>query len=145
MRKNDEPIVVERTFSRSIATVWDAITKVDLMRQWYFDNIPDFKAVVGFETHFSITNGGREFLHKWHVTEVEPLTKLKYNWTFEGYPGKSFTVWELFETGSSTRLRLTAQALESFPQDIPEFKRESGVAGWEYFLGMRLKEYLSGA
>jgi uncharacterized protein YndB with AHSA1/START domain len=102
-------------------------------------------AVVGFETQFSIANDGREFLHKWRVTEVEPLKKLKYNWTFEGYPGKLFTVWELSEEGGSTRLRLTAQVLESFPQDIPEFKRESGVAGWDYFIGERLKEYLSGA
>jgi uncharacterized protein YndB with AHSA1/START domain len=34
MRKDDEPIIVEQTFNTSIETVWDAITKVERMRQW---------------------------------------------------------------------------------------------------------------
>jgi hypothetical protein len=41
-----------------------------------------------------------------------------------------------------TKLRLTAQVLEDFPEDIPEFKRESGVEGWTYFIKKSLKEFL---
>ena len=40
MKASDEPIVVEQTFNADIDTVWKSITEVDLMRQWYFDNIP---------------------------------------------------------------------------------------------------------
>jgi len=49
MRKNDEPIIVEQTFNRSIDTVWNSVTEIDQMRQWYFENIPSFKPEVGFE------------------------------------------------------------------------------------------------
>ena len=39
-------------------------------------------------------------------------------------------------------LRLTDQTLESFPDDIPEFTRESGIEGWTFFINKSLKEYL---
>ncbi|HUU44228.1 MAG TPA: SRPBCC domain-containing protein [Acidobacteriota bacterium] len=62
-----------------------------------------------------------------------------------GYPGDSFVVWELLEQDDSTKLRLTTHVRESFPDDIPEFKTESCIAGWEYSIGKRLKEYLEDA
>jgi len=145
MRKDEKPIVVEQTFNATIDTVWKAITEIDLMRQWYFENIPSFKAEVGFETQFNVTSQGREFLHMWKVTEVVPQKKLTYNWKYENYPGDSFVVFELFKQNNSTRLKLTTHVRESFPDDIPEFKRESCIAGWEYLIGKRLREYLEGA
>jgi len=33
--------------------------------------------------------------------------------------------------------------LEDFPQDIPEFKRESGLAGWTYLILESLQKYLA--
>ena len=48
MEKGDPPIIVEHSFDASAETVWRAITDVDQMRQWYFENIPDFRAEVGF-------------------------------------------------------------------------------------------------
>ncbi len=33
-------------------------------------------------------------------------------------------------------------AVEKFPDNIPEFKRESDVAGWNYFIKDSLKEFL---
>lgn len=33
--------------------------------------------------------------------------------------------------------------LESFPQNTPEFKRESCVGRWGYFIKHRLKNYLN--
>lgn len=142
MRKEDEPIVVEQTFNRSCDKVWKAITEADEMRQWFFDNIPAFKAEAGFETQFTVHNEGRDFLHLWKVTDVVPGKKLEYDWRFEGYAGDGFSRFELFEQADSTKLRLTFQARESFPQDVPEFKRESGVAGWDYFIRTSLKAYL---
>jgi hypothetical protein len=37
---------------------------------------------------------------------------------------------------------LTVEVLEDFPDDIPEFRRESCIGGWNYFINHRLKEYL---
>ncbi|MDH3891847.1 MAG: SRPBCC domain-containing protein [candidate division Zixibacteria bacterium] len=142
MRVNDEPVVVEQTFNATVDTVWKAITEIDLMRQWYFENIPVFKAEVGFETQFNVTSEGRDFLHIWRVTEVVPLKKIAYTWKYDNYQGDAFVEFELFEQENSTKLRLTVNVLESFSEDVPEFTRESCIGGWEYFIGQRLKEYL---
>ena len=32
--------------------------------------------------------------------------------------------------------------MEDFPDDIPEFKRESDVEGWTFFISKSLKEFL---
>ncbi|MFQ5799923.1 MAG: SRPBCC domain-containing protein [Bacteroidota bacterium] len=143
MKKGDPPIVVEQSFDASIDTVWSAITEVDQMRRWYFENIPAFKAEVGFETQFETRNEGRIFPHRWKVAKVVPLKTLEYNWSFDGYPGDSFVTFELFEQDGSTRLRVTARIVESFPEGIPEFTRESCIGGWTYFINQRLRSFLT--
>jgi uncharacterized protein YndB with AHSA1/START domain len=143
MSKEDGPVVVEQTFDASLDEVWSAITEIDQMRQWYFEDIPSFRPEVGFETEFNVHNEGRNFLHMWKVTDVEPLKKIRYTWQYKKYPGSGFVTFELFKQNDRTRLRLTNEGLESFPQDIPEFKRESCIAGWTYFINGRLKDYLA--
>lgn len=142
MQKAEEPIVVEQIFNASANSVWNAITSLYQMRQWYFDNITSFKPEVGFETEFNVQSQDKNFIHKWKVTEVIPVRTISYNWKYEGISGDSFVKFELFENNKSTKLRLTHQVLENFPDDIPEFKRESGVEGWTYFIKKRLKEFL---
>ena len=70
------------------------------------------------------------------------MKMIKYSWEFEEYPGKSTSVFEIIKENNQTKLRLTVEILEDFPDDIPEFKRESCIAGWEYFINNRLKEFL---
>jgi len=142
MRKNEEPIIIEQTFNSSIDTVWNSITEIDQMRQWYFENIPSFKPEVGFETQFNVESQGRNFLHIWKVTEVVAKKMITYNWKYRNYPGDSFVVFELFKENNMTKLRLTHQVIKSFPEDITEFSRESGVEGWTFFIRKSLKEYL---
>lgn len=142
MKKNDEPIFVEQTFNASIDTVWEALTDINKMRQWYFGNIPDFKPEVGFETRFNIQSQGRNFLHMWKVTEVVPGKMITYNWKYEGYPGDSFVTFELYKKNHLTRLKLIHQVYESFPEDIPEFTRESCIGGWTFFIKKNLKGFL---
>jgi uncharacterized protein YndB with AHSA1/START domain len=142
MRKSDEPVIVEQTFAAPPDIVWNAITEIDQMRQWYFENIPAFEPEVGFETQFNVQSESRNFLHMWRVTEVVPGKRITYTWKFAEYPGDSFVVWELFEQDDGTKLRLTVVIEEDFPEEMPEFKRESCLEGWEYFIGKSLKEYL---
>ena len=142
MKKNDEPIIVEQTFNASIDTVWNAITEIDQMHRWFFENIPSFKPEVGFETQFNVKSQNRDFLHMWKVTEVVPIKKITYNWRFKDYPGDSFVTFELSRQDDFTMLKLTVDVQESFPDDIPEFTRESCIAGWEFFIKERLKDYL---
>ena len=141
MKKDDEPIIVEQTFNLPIESIWKAITEIDQMRQWYFANIPSFKPEVGFETQFNVKSQDRNFLHMWKVTEVVPLKSITYNWKYDRYPGDSFVVFELFNEKNLTKLKLTHEVRESFPEDIPEFKRASGLEGWIFFIKKSLKEY----
>lgn len=138
-----KPVVVEQDFNSSKEELWKAITKIGQMRKWYFDNIPDFKAEVGFETEFNVQSGSRDFRHQWNVTEVVPKEKIVYDWKYAGYEGDLTVSFELFGHDGQVKLRLTAIGIESFPQDIPEFKRESCKAGWEYFIKESLTDYLN--
>ena len=80
MKKNEEPIVVEQIFNASANTVWNAITGIDQMRRWYFENIPSFKPEVGFETQFKVETGEIVFTHLWKITEAIPNKMILYNW-----------------------------------------------------------------
>lgn len=143
MNINSEPIIVEQSFDTSINNVWDAITKLDQMRQWFFENIESFKPEVGFETQFNVQSESRDFLHIWKITGVDTKKKIVYDWRYDGISGAGVVIFELFEQGNQTKLRLTNRGLESFPKDIPEFTRESCIEGWDYFIRNRLKDFLN--
>ncbi len=142
MKKSEPTIIVEETFDSSIEKVWNSITQIDQMREWFFDNIPDFKPEVGFETEFIVKSDERVFTHQWQITEVIPLKLIKYNWKYEEYDGNAFVVFELTEQAGLTKLSLKNIVSEDFSDDIPEFRRESCIGGWEYFINQRLKNYL---
>jgi uncharacterized protein YndB with AHSA1/START domain len=141
---NTDPIVVEQTFNAPTAVVWRAITDPGQMRQWYFEPIVNFKPELGFESQFNVRCEERDFLHLWKVTDVVHKKRLAYRWRYDGYAGDSTVVWELSETPNGTRLLFTHVIHESFPQDDPMFSRESGQAGWDYFVRERLKAFLDG-
>lgn len=142
MKASDKPIIIEERYNASVQKVWDALTNIDRMRLWYFPNIPDFVPEEGFTTQFNVESGGRDFLHIWRVTEVIPLQLIKYSWEFVGYPGRSTSSFLLFNDNQSTLLRLVVEVQEDFPEFIPEFRRESCIGGWEYFLKGNLKIFL---
>lgn len=142
MKTTDPPIILTETYDAPAARVWRAITDPAEMRQWFIEAIPDFQPVVGFETKFMVAHEGKTFPHHWTVTDVEEGERLVYEWRIEGYPGRSSSLWELSEEGAGAKLTLTCHVHEDFPQDVPEFRRESGVAGWTAFLKDALKRHL---
>ena len=143
MKITDPPVIVEQLFNKTVNLVWKAITELDQMLLWYFDTIPDFKAEVGFTTQFNVKAPSRDFLHIWEVTEVIPQKKITYNWTFKDYDGSGDVTFELFEQNSQTLLRLTNIVIEDFDDAIPEFRRESCLAGWNYFIKDRLVSFIN--
>ena len=139
-----QPVIIEQLFHQPIKTVWKAITEVGQMKQWFFENIPDFRSEVGFKTSFNVHANGKDFLHLWEIVEVIPQKKITYSWKYEGYDGKGSVIFELFkESSNNTLLRLTNLGLETFSDDMPEFTRESCESGWKYFINQRLGMYLS--
>lgn len=138
----DAPIIVEQVYNVSKSRLWNALTQLEEMQAWYFPMLESFEAKVGFETKFTISHEGYVFPHIWLVTEVIEQDRIDYEWTFEGYKGKGVSSFELSQGDDGCKLKLTSTTLESFPDDIPAFKRESGVAGWNYLLKESLKKHL---
>jgi uncharacterized protein YndB with AHSA1/START domain len=134
------PLVVERTFDAPIAKVWQALTDVEAMRQWYFD-LKEFRAEVGFEFGFTVEHEGTTFVHLCRVTEAVPPQRLAYTWRYEGHAGDSLVTMELSAAGQGTRLKLTHSGLETFPKR-PEFARKNFSRGWTSLIGSSLKEFL---
>lgn len=143
MKITDEPVVVIQTFRVSKDRLWNAITDLDQMKQWFFENIEAFEPRVGFETSFIVENEGRIFPHHWRITAVEPLRKISYNWRYEGYAGNSLVTFEISKLENGCKLMLTHEFTENFPQEIPEFRRESCKEGWNWFIQKKLMEYLN--
>ncbi len=137
-----EPIIVEQTLDASADTVWQAITDINQMKQWYMPALESFKAEVGFETRFDIHHAGKTFIHLWKVTEVVPGKKMSYSWKYKDYPGDSLVTFELLPQGNKTRLRLTHTGLETFkPAAHPELARKNFFMGWSQ-LGVELAKFL---
>ncbi len=137
-----EPFVIERTLNAPAQKVWEAITDKAKMKQWYFD-LSDFKPEVGFEfTFLGKGNEGQDYTHLCKITKVEPGKLLQYSWQYKSYPGKSFVTFELFPEGDATRLKLTHEGLETFPQDTKDFAKESFAGGWTYLIGKSIIEFL---
>jgi len=142
MNSTGEPIIVEQYFDTSIENVWNALTVIDEMTQWYFPNIPSFEPIEGFTTTFTVQVEDRIYPHLWKIIEVIPMKKIAYEWKIDGYSGSSISLFELSEERNQTKLILTATVVEKFPDNIPEFKRESAVAGWNYLINESLRNYL---
>jgi uncharacterized protein YndB with AHSA1/START domain len=82
---SSQPFIIERIFDAPITKVWDALTKNEQMKKWYFQ-LEDFKPVVGYEFQFTgKTEKNVEYLHLCKVTEVISGKKLAYSWRYEGW------------------------------------------------------------
>ena len=142
MKTTEKPVIVEQIFNLEPQQVWSAITNHKEMIQWYFENIPGFKPEIGFMTQFEVISGERTFTHQWEVTEVIPNKSITYNWNYAEYEGDGAVTFLLTQRGDITTLTLSMVIKEDYSDEIPEFKRESCEAGWNYFIKERLSDYL---
>jgi uncharacterized protein YndB with AHSA1/START domain len=133
-------VIVERTLNAPIAKVWDALTDVDQMRQWYFD-LKEFKPEVGFEFEFMVEHEGNTYHHLCKVTEVVAQKKIAYTWRYKGEPGDSLVTFELSQEGERTRLKVTHTGIETFPK-TPAYARKNFETGWTTIIGSELKQFV---
>ncbi|MBC9929516.1 SRPBCC family protein [Chitinophaga qingshengii] len=137
----NQPLVVERLLNAPVKKVWEALTIKEKMKQWYFD-VSDFKPEVGFQFSFAASDNGVEYVHRCRVTAVEPNKRLAYTWKYDNYEGESLLTFELQPEGDQTKLVLTHEGLETFPQHLKSFTRESFAGGWNYIINNSLAKYL---
>ena len=138
-----EPIIISHILQAPIERVWTALTDVDQMNVWYFPQLKAFEPRVGFRTEFLLTNDGRDFTHQWVVSEVSAPNRISYLWTLKEWEGLSMVTFELETHGAYTLLKLFNAGGHTYKDDIPEFKRQSGIDGWTYLLCEALPDYLS--
>lgn len=140
MTAGPAPLVVERVFDAPRELVWKALTEADRMRHWYLDLV-EFRAEVGFEFEFLASPPEYEkFRHLCRVTAVVPGERIAYTWRYHGYEGGSQVIFDLDDVEGGTRVRLTHEGLETFPQSGP-FARENFEAGWNMLVGESLKRF----
>ena len=141
MTIDTSPIVTERVIAAPIPMVWRAISDGTEMPFWYFEQIMAFRPEPGFETRFTVSLEGTDYVHLWRVTEAEPEQKLSYTFNYDGFDGDAVVTWELDQMANGTRVRVTHRGLHTFPQDRDAFHREACAGGWDYFLG-RLQSHV---
>lgn len=138
----NQPVLVERVFDTPINKVWQAITDKEQMKKWYFI-LDEFKAELGFQFTFpGKGQQGEEYLHLCTITDILKPNRLQYSWKYKNHPGYSLVTFQLFETGNQTRLILSHHGLETFPQDKPDFARNSFNAGWNEIINVSLTRFL---
>jgi len=141
--QNTDPLIVEKVLNAPAAKVWDALTDINQITQWYF-KIADFKPEVGFEFEFIGTDGTTEYLHKCVITAAIPNKKLAYTWRYEGNPGLSEVSFDLTADGDAAKVKITHTGLETFPQ-TSAFDRSNFNGGWNHILGVSLKDFVEKA
>lgn len=139
---NKAPFSIERIFNASREVTWKAISDKNEMKKWYFD-LKEFKPEVGAEFRFF---GGHEdgiqYEHICVIKEVIINKKLSYSWRYAGYEGDSLVIFELFEEGDKTKVKLTHEGLETFPANNKDFAKYNFAEGWTMIIGTMLKDYL---
>lgn len=134
------PLVKEVVINAPAQKVWEAITTKEGMKMWSFD-ISEFRPEVGFEFRFEAKKDDMVYRHICVISEVIPNKKLSYSWRYDGYAGNTLVTFELFPEGDKTKLKLTHEGLETFPQETTDFARENFDMGWTYILGTAIKEF----
>jgi len=134
--------VIERVYNAPIEKVWNALTVKEEIKQWYMD-FAEFRPEKGFEFQFLLgKDENRLYKHLCKITDVIPGRKLAYSWQYEGYDGYSTVIFELESIGSKTKVILTHEGINTFPQDNEDFSRENFAEGWTFIVGKSLKEYV---
>ncbi|GAB3928990.1 SRPBCC family protein [Mucilaginibacter myungsuensis] len=140
--QTSEPLIVERVLNAPATKIWEALSDINKIKQWYFQ-LEEFKAEVGFTFEFEGGDETQVYLHRCVITEVIPGKKLAYTWAYpEFHKGESEVSFELFPEGDRTLVRITHVGLENFPSHLPSFARESFNGGWNHILGISLKDFV---
>ena len=137
---NTDPVIVERILDAPAKKIWEALTDNDHMRKWYFD-ISTFKPQLGFEFQFEGGSEDQTYVHLCKITEIIPEEKLQYSWRYANYPGNSLVTFELFPEGDRTKIKVTHEGLETFPEGRV-FSKESFTNGWNQIIGKNLKDFV---
>jgi len=146
MKISDSPVELTFDYGVTVDRLWTALTDPGQMQQWFFANMPDFRAEEGFSTSFPVVANGRLFTHEWEIKKVEQERLLSYSWSYKEYEGMARVAFGLKPNGASAcRLDFRMTIEKDFESGIPELELNSCLQGWNYFLGNALSAFLEGS
>lgn len=137
----NKPLIINVTLNATIDKVWNALTDIYEMRQWFFE-IDEFEPQVGFVFTFWAGSDDKNYLHICKVQKVDFLKEISYSWCYNNIIGDSVVTFKLTSKGNVTDLELNHKGVHTFPQNNPDFTIESFIYGWNEIIGVYLKEYL---
>lgn len=108
------PLIKEFHYNAPIDKVWQALTNIDKLLQWYFPQLQKFEPVVGYR--FQFEDDGAAYQKEWIVTKVAAGKMLAHSWAYKGYSGSSEVIFDVFPDSNAATLRVTQTGLESFSQ-----------------------------
>jgi uncharacterized protein YndB with AHSA1/START domain len=138
------PIKHQITYKAPVAKVWDALTKREQLKKWYFDFPDTFIAEKGSVFEWTAgPPGGKQWLHRGEVTEVVAGKKLVHTWEYPGYSGKAQVTWEIEPLpGDHTALNFSFAILVPFDAKEEGLKRKNFLSGWNDILNVGLKQFV---
>lgn len=138
-------ITKTQTYKFPVEKVWNAITRPEEMKKWYF-HVRGFELQEGKVFTFYENESGGSYLHSCEILKVIPEKLFEHTWEHPSHSkGKSILKWELVSLSpESTQLTLTHSGLENFADAGSEFAPENYEGGWDAFVKTSLKNYLNG-
>jgi uncharacterized protein YndB with AHSA1/START domain len=131
-------------FEQAPETVWEYLTRSELMAQWLMEN--DFQPVVGHQFMFRskayppIGFDGNVFCQ---VLDLVPAKKLSYSWKFGPKPGEitvdSIVTWNLISKDRGTELRLEHRSV-SGEMYLPAYNAMN--EGWKKNIEVNMKKIM---
>ena len=139
---NHKPIHLKQSFVVSPQVIWEHLTQLHYLQQWFFKELNDFSPIVNFKTSFPFYYNDKTFTHCWEVVEVLPSRRLVLLWSYKEYSGKAEVQFELFSTPHGCLVFFTEKLLSPYPA-MEEFKRGNRKTGWKSVLQSRLVDAIS--
>lgn len=135
-------IKVEAVFNTTQMQVWEALTKSEIMKVWYF-KIPNFELIEGKEFHF-YENEGTNFLHVCKILKIENQHLFQHTWTHPAQSkGSSIVTWEINEIEKGkVKVTLTHEGIETFVDGGADFAPANYEMGWNALVKTNLRNYL---
>lgn len=135
-------IKVEAVFNATQSQVWEALTKPEIMKVWYF-TIPNFELTEGKEFQF-YENEGTNFLHVCKILKIEKQQLFQHTWTHPAQSkGSSVVTWEIIAIGEGkVKVTLTHEGVENFADGGADFAPANYEMGWNALVKTSLRNYL---
>jgi uncharacterized protein YndB with AHSA1/START domain len=140
----ESPLKLSKIYDTPQHAVWDALTKEEALKKWYFD-VQNYTFAEGAEFNFYESADTKKYLHRCKFLKIVPQDLIEYTWTHPSHStGTSTLRWELKPVGNKTEVTLTHTGIENFADAGPDFARANYETGWKAILNTLLRNYLYG-